>query len=395
MLGEMKCGTTSLYSFLLNHPQVIAPATKEPRFLQQNIFKHTTLSRYSMAFDSISSQENDSVTFDASPTHFRSDVALSWISQWLPEAKLIVLLRDPIQRSFSHWKMGSDWLHSSAEKDIALSTALERFAPYLTFKSLVWRGLAHIYWKRCSRLLGTKQDPPTGLSPLQFNLQELYPAWNPPVGALYHKLSPPAFNSSFVGCLLRQDEELFLDFVDEIEGRSPEILSDSTLQWKAILKASEFMLDSKGFLLKSAVYATQLEKWFQVFPRSQVHIIHTDDLSTDPIRVVNGTFDFLGLPRVRVNSSHRICVKGLQGVMPQMDAKKMGKRIGPSNDGGAAFGSCYDENNGSIPIGMIRDKAGVLQHYVDPVVARRLRHYFSSPVKRLYRLLGRDLGWGI
>ena len=44
-------------------------------------------------------------TFDASPVHLRSAIARVWLPRWLPEVKLIVLVRNPVQRSYSHWKM--------------------------------------------------------------------------------------------------------------------------------------------------------------------------------------------------------------------------------------------------------------------------------------------------
>ena len=46
ILGEMKCGTTSLYHFLTKHPRVVVPRVKEPRFLQPGRFAQSTVSRY-------------------------------------------------------------------------------------------------------------------------------------------------------------------------------------------------------------------------------------------------------------------------------------------------------------------------------------------------------------
>ena len=41
ILGEMKCGTTSLYHFLRMHPRVVVPRVKEPRFLQAGVSQAT------------------------------------------------------------------------------------------------------------------------------------------------------------------------------------------------------------------------------------------------------------------------------------------------------------------------------------------------------------------
>ena len=111
ILGEMKCGTTTIYNFLRRHPRVVVPRVKEPRFLQAGRFAQTTVSRYKVNFDAVVAKR-DSVTFDASPVYLRSDAARAWLPRWLPSARLIVLVRNPSQRAYSHWKMGREWMAS-------------------------------------------------------------------------------------------------------------------------------------------------------------------------------------------------------------------------------------------------------------------------------------------
>ena len=84
ILGEMKCGTTSLYHFLAKHPRVVVPRVKEPRFLQPGRFSQTSASRYKVNFQA-AVLKPDSVTFDASPVYLRSEVARRWFSKstWL------------------------------------------------------------------------------------------------------------------------------------------------------------------------------------------------------------------------------------------------------------------------------------------------------------------------
>jgi hypothetical protein len=43
-------------------------------------------------------------------------------------------------------------------------------------------------------------------------------------------------------------------------------------------------------------YADQVERWFQLFPREQFHVLATEDLESDPQRVLDDVYDFLGLP---------------------------------------------------------------------------------------------------
>ena len=37
--------------------------------------------------------------------HLQSRIAPPWLRRFLPTARLIVLLRDPVQRAYSHWKV--------------------------------------------------------------------------------------------------------------------------------------------------------------------------------------------------------------------------------------------------------------------------------------------------
>ena len=102
LLGEMKCGTTTLYKKLAEHPQVVLPRNKEVRYLQQPKYRKHTATWYASNFDSVVGAPRDAVTFDASPTAFNAQaIAPGWTAKWLPDARLVVMLRDPIQRTYS------------------------------------------------------------------------------------------------------------------------------------------------------------------------------------------------------------------------------------------------------------------------------------------------------
>lgn len=75
ILGEMKCGTTSLFRKITQHPQVVAPRNKEVRYLQQPRYRKLTASWYASNFDAVVSAPSTSVTLDASPTLFSAQVS--------------------------------------------------------------------------------------------------------------------------------------------------------------------------------------------------------------------------------------------------------------------------------------------------------------------------------
>ena len=61
-------------------------------------------------------------------------------------------------------------------------------------------------------------------------------------------------------------------------------------------------------LTKGASYAEELERWAAVFSRSQLRVIHTDELS-DPRsaqRLMDDLFRFLGLPAIPIGNQTRM-----------------------------------------------------------------------------------------
>ena len=151
ILGEMKCGTTTLYALLDKHPSIVPPLTKEPRFFQPGRFGHTSLSRYVANFKPVErSADANALTFDASPVHLRSPIARFWLAKWLPDARLIVLVRNPIQRAYSHWKMGSEWIESKCAEGSDLHKKMSAYLDLFTFDKMMERSVLLATHNRCA-----------------------------------------------------------------------------------------------------------------------------------------------------------------------------------------------------------------------------------------------------
>ena len=125
-----KSGTTTLHSALSHHPQIMAPERKEPQWwykqpLSNKTYLEVYIAKYLTNFLSPSSQISSRkdghslVTYDASQTmmvnvhdsSFHIDhedyCALpAVISRVLPKAKIIVLMREPASRIYSHYMYG-------------------------------------------------------------------------------------------------------------------------------------------------------------------------------------------------------------------------------------------------------------------------------------------------
>ncbi len=101
IIGAMKAGTTSLYEYLLRHPQFVEPLVKEIRYFAWEADK--PLDWYWAHFAAMSQIQPGQVTGEASPGYIFHPLAPERVASVLPDAKLIALLRDPISRAVSHY----------------------------------------------------------------------------------------------------------------------------------------------------------------------------------------------------------------------------------------------------------------------------------------------------
>ena len=130
-------------------------------------------------------------------------------------------------------------------------------------------------------------------------------------------------------------------------------------------------------------------------PREQIKVINTDDLERGAQRIMNETFDHIGLPRVDVGTKSRFCVRGKQGVIDILKDEENKVRIGKNETLHEENVKVKIDDCDSDPAATHRDpQTGALHHNVSPKVEARLRKFFAPYNQRLYKFLGRDLGWG-
>ena len=98
IIGAPRTGTTWLYECLKEHPQVFMPEQKELDFFSKEFGKG--LSFYENYF--INSEDCNAIG-EASPSYLGHEQSPARIAKYIPKAKLIVILRDPIDRAFSHY----------------------------------------------------------------------------------------------------------------------------------------------------------------------------------------------------------------------------------------------------------------------------------------------------
>jgi hypothetical protein len=115
IIGAAKAGTTALYHYLNQHPQVYMSPEKETNFFafegqevhfsgpgDEKMSEYTiaTLEGYKEQFEDAS---NEVAIGEASPWYLYSDRAAENIHRHVPHAKLIVVLRNPVDRAFSSY----------------------------------------------------------------------------------------------------------------------------------------------------------------------------------------------------------------------------------------------------------------------------------------------------
>lgn len=121
IVGQQKCGTTSLYSYLVKHPQILPALKKEIHFWNENL--DLGQDWYLSHFPAISSGSGY-ITGEASATYLDAVHIAPKIAKILPDIKIIVLLRNPVDRTISHYHMRSRDRNESASMQEAVFSGI-------------------------------------------------------------------------------------------------------------------------------------------------------------------------------------------------------------------------------------------------------------------------------
>src|SRR5438128_5248126 len=242
IIGAQKAGTTALYSYLRRHPHVSGPSWKEVSFFDRHYARGAAWYRGNFPN---ALRTRGALVGEASPSYVFHPLAPERVAALVPHARLIVLLRDPVDRALSHY-----------HHEVAL-----------------------------------------GREPLSFD------------------------------DALAQEEERTRGEVERML-RDPLYFSDAWWNYTYAARGR---------------YAEQLERWFAAFPRAQLLILTSEELSTEPAATYARVLEFLGAAPHELDSFPRV---------------------------------------------FERDYAGMQRE-----TRRLLSGTFSEPNRRLYELLGRELDW--
>ncbi len=132
VIGAAKCGTTSLYYYLVQHPQIASAREKEIGFFNK---RHLGNIRYYYKFFPVLARLKNIfltkkiITGEASTMYCYAEYAASRIKHYFPHIKLIILLRNPKERAYSQFKARDDYPPSFKESlDIELKDKIRNIA---------------------------------------------------------------------------------------------------------------------------------------------------------------------------------------------------------------------------------------------------------------------------
>lgn len=110
IIGAMKCGTTSLFRMLEQHPGFLPPAVKEVHYFDSPGNYHKGAGWYRAHFPTARQIDKARRRIGYRPRTGEATPAMSfpmyaeWAARTVPEARLVATLRNPVERAWSHYQ---------------------------------------------------------------------------------------------------------------------------------------------------------------------------------------------------------------------------------------------------------------------------------------------------
>jgi len=112
IVGAPKAGTSSLYNYLRQHPEIYMSPVKEPHFFSSSYIVRQNLYYKSKLVDNIDDYQklfseaiDQKAVGEASTSYLFYPEVPGKIKEMRPDALIIIMLRNPIDRCFSHYLM--------------------------------------------------------------------------------------------------------------------------------------------------------------------------------------------------------------------------------------------------------------------------------------------------
>jgi hypothetical protein len=142
--GAIKAGTTTLYQYLKQHPQIFVPETKELRFFAYDTTDQWCLENgqafpiksFDKYLDEFSTVKDEIAIGEVSPNYLASAIAPQAIHSIYPDMKMIFSLRNPVDSAYSAYQMDARAGRETRPIESALATTERRVERYRYYNYL-------------------------------------------------------------------------------------------------------------------------------------------------------------------------------------------------------------------------------------------------------------------
>lgn len=110
VVGTPKGGTTSVFNYLEEHPEVFLPKIKEPHFFSSpeildTYYNAQIVTDQSQYINLYKDSQNQKAIGDLSTSYLFNQKSAERIEKFNPDSKIIIVLRNPVDRAISHYLM--------------------------------------------------------------------------------------------------------------------------------------------------------------------------------------------------------------------------------------------------------------------------------------------------
>jgi len=123
VVGAQKSGTTAIHEYLRHHPGIAMPAGKEASFFSNEEYFRRGFAAFRM--EHYSGARPNQIWGKVSPQYMTSEAIVDRIARSVPRAKIIAILRNPVERAKSHYRMALRRGYDTRPIDMAFTAALE------------------------------------------------------------------------------------------------------------------------------------------------------------------------------------------------------------------------------------------------------------------------------
>ena len=153
IVGAQKAGTTALFEILNQHSKITSSISKEINYFDNDkLFRKKNLSNYHKYFPLSFQVPEGNILFEATPEYLYHPNVAQRIYQYNPRIKIIIVLRNPIERAISAWTMyhhhltigPNKHLHDSRPFDLAIKKEIDNIKNinfYSDVRGYVKRGI--------------------------------------------------------------------------------------------------------------------------------------------------------------------------------------------------------------------------------------------------------------